>query len=118
MLGSRNQSSDQNNLPALFRTLRDATPFVRAAAVTGLRAVGEPAVPGLIVELTTSDLGFVRASAAQLLGEIPIESPELAAQVVDALAAALADEDEETRAHAAESLRAINTPQAQAVLGS
>jgi HEAT repeat protein len=60
------------------------------AASSALKAVGEPAVSGLIALLADPD-DSLRASAARLMGEIPVDDPALADAAIRGLLPLLSD---------------------------
>ena len=96
-------------VPALIESLDDPSPHVRHSAASSLRVFGDPAkpaVPRLVTLLTSGDTYFIRAGAAEALGEIGTE----ASAAIPSLQAACSDSNSLVRQKAKTALRGI-TPQ-------
>ena len=98
--------SDGENLSTILRVFRDGETFERMAAASALQSMGEPAVPGLVDSLGHQNPA-VRASAARLLGEVPLSDTVLITQVINALVDSLADSEVIVRWHGAASISHI-----------
>jgi HEAT repeat protein len=97
-----------DDLDTLMKTFTSDSLFIQMAAASALKSVGEPAVPR-VAGVLSHENDTVRASAARLLGEIPITDAALAAETVAALRDALSDPAQVVRWYAAQSIGTLAT---------
>ena len=106
------KSGDSEAVAPLITTLQDRSESVRGCALQGLKDIGSPAVPLLIVALKNSDRR-VRRKASCVIDNIGDELKDIGDfQAVEPLIHALKDSTGVVRSHSVTALGKIGGPQA------